>query len=246
MCHGPDTHFAGLLHECRRLDHAVRTDTQRVQIAPKHIALDQILQGPLEQIRSGIHHVVTDGAELLASSLNGHRFLGGNTTRVDGYRVDVAPVLFPEERHTERRIETATEGDDNGHDLSWIEPESFPTVGVTAFSERPGIKKASLPYGPTLSNMRWLAEHLHDRRKRTASESGYRSESSGRTAQFCRVIDLFHVPRRYDRTRLRIKHPHMLHGIHDDAKRSFGTFFQSFRSISLVFWRDFRPADVTA
>jgi hypothetical protein len=127
--------------------------------------------------------MMTDGAKLLASSLDGHRFLGRNTTRVDGYRVDVAPVLFLKEWHAKRGVETATEGDDNGHGLSWIEPESFPTVGVTAFSERPGIKKASLPYGPTLSNMRLLVEHLHGRRRRTVSGSGYRSESSGQTTQ---------------------------------------------------------------
>jgi hypothetical protein len=54
MGYGPHTHFTGLFHERRRLDHTVRTYAQRIQIAPQHIALDQILQGPFEQVLTGI------------------------------------------------------------------------------------------------------------------------------------------------------------------------------------------------
>ena len=96
------------------LEHALRADAQRIEIAATHVAHDEVLEHLLEVCGPRVDEVMGDGAERPRALLEHAGRFGVDAAGVHGERDDRAAVRLGEPRHTEGRVESAGKSEQDG------------------------------------------------------------------------------------------------------------------------------------
>ena len=107
MCDCCRVAFLRQLRKPSGLQAAFGTDAQRVGLAAKHVACDQVANDAVEEVLLGVDQYVLDGAERQRALLERFRSRVIDAAGIDTCRDDVATVVFFQPGDTKRRVESA-------------------------------------------------------------------------------------------------------------------------------------------
>ncbi len=118
MRHGRGTHRARRLDDRDGLLRPLGGDAQRVDLAPQHVALDEVAHEAIEHRSARIDFMVPQCADRLRLPANRGAVIGRGAAGVDENRLH-RPAVVGEARDAVRGIEAAGEGQgDQG--LGWL------------------------------------------------------------------------------------------------------------------------------
>ena len=109
MRHGGGAHGTRRLDDRDGLLGSLGGHAQRIDLAPEHVALDEVAHETIEHLGTGIHFMVPQRAHRLRLATNGGAVLGRRAPGVDedGFH---RPAIIGQAGHAVRRIEAAGEG----------------------------------------------------------------------------------------------------------------------------------------
>src|SRR5579863_7850216 len=96
------------LHHLLRLADSFRRHAQGIEVAAQHIAIDQITQITIEQLRTGVYGVMSLGAQFGREALDAFQLLGTEAAGVDRDGGDLV-TLLAQMYYAERGIQSTGE-----------------------------------------------------------------------------------------------------------------------------------------